>query len=232
MPQSLHRPCSYRINVRQFSAKNEDWTVEQARPALKHTEGLMSLLTSIRDMVFDPRSSSVYPRSSMWDAFSLTLAAGLRDWEPAEEDLELHRIDRDAFWRLFDEASRLSAGEQTLVPDGSDDASGAECANRFFYDLSLACKGRCFYVTDGGYWGVGPWIMKKGDHIRVVRGLRVPLALRPVNALSTKSRKSSADDMQGLDAQSYKLLGESYMHGAMHGELVTENSHWTEIRVL
>lgn len=59
--------------------------------------------------------------------------------------------------------------------------------------------GRCFFVTEGGRLGVGPVGAQQGDQICVLYGAAMLSVLRP-----TEER--------------YELIGESYVHGIMHGE--------------
>ncbi|KAL0263595.1 hypothetical protein SLS55_002576 [Diplodia seriata] len=73
------------------------------------------------------------------------------------------------------------------------------------YGSRLAATGgsRRLCVTAGGHLGIGPGSMEAGDAVWLVRGARVPFVLRKC---------------QELDAT--RLLGETYVHGFMHGEMV------------
>ncbi|OCK72955.1 hypothetical protein K432DRAFT_340879, partial [Lepidopterella palustris CBS 459.81] len=62
--------------------------------------------------------------------------------------------------------------------------------------------GRKFFVTKRGYFGLAPKEAKTGDRITVLFGLDVPLVCR-------KKEDSG-----------YKVVGESYVHGLMEGELI------------
>lgn len=61
--------------------------------------------------------------------------------------------------------------------------------------------GRCFFVTEGGRLGVGPVDAQKGDKVCVLLGASLPYILRHYN--------------------DHELVGESYVHGIMHGETRT-----------
>jgi hypothetical protein len=50
--------------------------------------------------------------------------------------------------------------------------------------------------------GVGPTRLREGDQVWILAGAATPYALREVDAENKK----------------YQLLGESYVHGTMHGE--------------
>jgi hypothetical protein len=67
--------------------------------------------------------------------------------------------------------------------------------------------GKRFAIFDGGHMGIVPQQANIGDSVAVLLGCTVPLVLRSAN--------------QG---SAWKLLGESYVHGAMEGEVMTEFS--------
>ena len=64
------------------------------------------------------------------------------------------------------------------------------------------CGNRTLFVTADGYIGFGPGDTSSEDEVWIVKGARVPFVLR------TKFPPAVT------------LLGEAYVHGAMHGELV------------
>ncbi|TDZ20759.1 Heterokaryon incompatibility protein 6, OR allele [Colletotrichum orbiculare MAFF 240422] len=63
---------------------------------------------------------------------------------------------------------------------------------------------RRFFTTRGGYWGLGPPLMRGGDVCAVLMGGDVPFVLRPT------------------DDGRFRLVGQAYMYGVMYGELVTK----------
>jgi hypothetical protein len=133
------------------------------------------------------------------DALSLTLCAGLTNYARAEDDLEQHRKNFASFWSMREDLVSRNESE----PE----------ADAFWSDVLLSCKGRSFFVTETGRFGLGPWIMKPGDECWVVKGGRVPLVLRKADAV-------------------YKLIGEAYLHGIMQGELLKrldESGGWTKL---
>ncbi|KAJ4345502.1 uncharacterized protein N0V89_011634 [Didymosphaeria variabile] len=72
----------------------------------------------------------------------------------------------------------------------------------------LACESILtsrWYLTTSGYLGSGPVSLIEGDEVWLLKGGKMPLILR------------KATDKQ------YLLVGESYLHGAMYGELMTED---------
>jgi hypothetical protein len=211
------------LHVFQFSSSESDWVLEQAALALKSGERLRQNLLSAFRHAMDAGIHGKYEADHTFDAFSLTLCSGLRNYERAEEDLTLHRADRISFFTHLHQAAKasgevLEALEQALISE-SQDATSSGSADRYFYDISLACKGRCFFVTESGYFGVGPYIMKRGDKCVLIKGARVPFVLR----------NAEAEDIG--KPRSYKVLGESYVHGIMNGELVEgqDGKEWQSI---
>ncbi|KAL1599795.1 hypothetical protein SLS60_007600 [Paraconiothyrium brasiliense] len=69
-------------------------------------------------------------------------------------------------------------------------------------DILYRHNGRRPFVTSGGYLGLGPKDMRKGDIVVVVSGAEVPLILRE------------------LPEGGYKLVGEAYVDGVMDGEVL------------
>lgn len=106
--------------------------------------------------------------------------------------------------------------------------------------------GRRLFVTEGErFIGLGPMSMQKDDEIWVVKGSRVPVLLRRCEEENSghgdKSSQNVADDMKESSASEhetfqqrktgkyFKLIGDLYVHGVMHGEAVKEEEDWDEI---
>ncbi|KAF2173691.1 hypothetical protein M409DRAFT_15966 [Zasmidium cellare ATCC 36951] len=67
--------------------------------------------------------------------------------------------------------------------------------------------GRRFFITEKGYFGLGPETVRPGDRIAVFFGLSVPLVLR---------------DHEESGFPSKTVLGETYVHGVMDGEVLQQ----------
>tara|TARA_R110002003_G_scaffold141_17_gene12991 strand:+ start:1079 stop:2791 length:1713 start_codon:yes stop_codon:yes gene_type:complete len=72
-----------------------------------------------------------------------------------------------------------------------------------FYEV---CKGRTFFSTVKGGLGLGPSRTKRGDFVVIFHGGRTPFVIR-------KSQSSCPD------GQTYRIVGEAYVHGFMDGEV-------------
>ncbi|KAK3072467.1 hypothetical protein LTR53_006753 [Teratosphaeriaceae sp. CCFEE 6253] len=143
------------------------------------------------------------------DTLSLTLCAGLTNFGEAEEDLATHRANFAAFWHLV--------AQSLAIPDIVATNPGHGDADAFWRDLNLSCKGRSFFITSEGHCGLGPLFSRQGDSCYLFKSARVPFVVR-------KSRGGRS-----------KLLGEAYVHGAMHGELVRDPESaemWTTLDLI
>jgi hypothetical protein len=90
-------------------------------------------------------------------------------------------------------------------------------ATLFNTAVMRVCYGRRYFLTTGGYMGIGPAAMKVDDVICVARGASVPLVLREI-------RKFVGDGLiQPFNAHyERRLVGEAYVHGVMDGEAYNE----------
>ena len=69
--------------------------------------------------------------------------------------------------------------------------------------LSLACKGKGFFTTTKGFMGLAPDIAQVGDKVCLISGCCTPFIIR-------------------ADGPNFCLVGESYVHGVMDGELMSD----------
>ena len=69
--------------------------------------------------------------------------------------------------------------------------------------MTLACKGRRFFTTTKGFMGLAPDIAQVGDKVCLISGCCTPFIIR-------------------ADGPNFCLVGESYVHGVMDGELMSD----------
>ena len=84
----------------------------------------------------------------------------------------------------------------------------------FAYQAAKMWMWRRFCVTEDGYMGWFPKGTQPGDFIAIIFGVPVPLVLRPV------ARTGDAS----ITSQTYHLIGDCYVHGMMHGEIVEHST--------
>jgi hypothetical protein len=71
-------------------------------------------------------------------------------------------------------------------------------------------------LTTTGYLGLALRSTRVGDEIWILAGCPMPVVLRKVES----------------DINAYRLIGEVYVHGIMHGEAVTGYTPWQEIVII
>jgi hypothetical protein len=154
-------------------------------------------------------------------------------WEPEDLDTSIYSATKEpatsAFWRtlLGDEGDiigrRILPHEMWLFEDqylwwsGRDrqpspmhfrDPKGLSDRWSFVFDnLHDKLYGYTFATSNSGYFGLVPSVAKLGDIICIGRGLSVPVIIREVQK-------------EPCESALYTLVGPSYIHGIMDGELV------------
>ena len=141
------------------------------------------------------------PYADNVDAFSLTLTAGVLRGKLAAEDF-LQEFRAHFIAHCQDLCSHEFASRTELQTRVTAESGSKGVAARFSRVAGRHCSNRRFFASEKGYYGIGPQVMWQGDVCCVLFGARVPFILRPV---------------QG---RMYQLLGESYVHGTMRGEVV------------
>lgn len=103
----------------------------------------------------------------------------------------LDNASYEAFW----ENSVLSL--KCLSVDPTTRLRGQVVAHNTFHRI---CQ-RSLIVSEKGYIGLGPAQVQSGDCLCILYGCSVPVILRP-------------------EGDHYLFVGEAYVHGAMHGEIM------------
>lgn len=77
-------------------------------------------------------------------------------------------------------------------------------------EIEHANDRRILYKTSAGGLGIGPQALQVLDEVWILTGATVPFILRP------------------REDETYQLIGEAYLHGLMHGELIS----WREDKII
>jgi hypothetical protein len=111
------------------------------------------------------------------------------------------------------ELDKLNAGGTDPLQEGGE---GEEFHQRMFQ----VCRARTFFTTRGGRLGIGQIDTKAGDLIALLYGGRTPFVVR-----------GESRDEGGRGNGTFRLIGEAYVHGVMHGQgFVGEmKDRWFEI---
>jgi hypothetical protein len=139
------------------------------------------------------------PYDDLHVAFSLTLAAGLSGLRPAEDNLKTFFKCFCAYLQQIALSSSSKFDYSTAI-ELHQAASGSDWT-QYMADAKRACHNRIFFSATRGYFGIGPTVMQAGDVCCVFLGAGVPFILRK-------------------EGFRYILLGESYVHGVMRGEVL------------
>jgi hypothetical protein len=86
-----------------------------------------------------------------------------------------------------------------IRPDGELDLTDLKNSCVFSKAFYRASWGRTMFITKQGYMGIGPYTIKSGDKVVILKGGKTPYILR-------KKRDH------------HVFVGECYVHGIMHGE--------------
>lgn len=106
----------------------------------------------------------------------------------AKADIDLYLLSTSNC--LSNSSSGQSAPSTTLQPPPTTDGN----ASRFIKASKICSYNRRFFLTQSGYMGIGPMMMRPGDEVCVLFGGRPPYILRPM--------------VQGY----HVFVGEAYLH--------------------
>jgi hypothetical protein len=134
-------------------------------------------------------------------AVSICLTAGLIDKNPYEDNPSQHLANFEAYLLKLREIAQIEFDQELL--DRMKRSSQGGNWTRFMLDAADACHCRKLFFTRNGYFGLGPEAMEEGDLCCILFGARVPFILRRVG-------------------HQYLLVGESYIHGVMRGEVIEQ----------
>ncbi len=136
-----------------------------------------------------------------------TLIAGA----PVEDDIP----SGPSLNTLYNAFRRIELQETGESPDGLDRPTEEAYSSRFFIRVTAASYGRKTFTTKEGYAGMGPASTMPGDHVVALHGGKTAYVLR-------KSKKG----------ETFSFVGESYLHGFMHGEGLQDGNPIQEFAVV
>jgi hypothetical protein len=160
------------------------------------------------------KSRKLYPTGQVTgDAFSRTLVLDYRltstetlVGKPREKESQVH----------WTEAERAINSKETITGFGS---SGAD---NFCLAARLISMNRNFFITESGYFGMGPRYTKLGDVVVVFDGGKTPFMLRQIKSDEHTVDPNMEENTEGRFSpdEQYELIGECYVHGFMDNEVV------------
>lgn len=149
-----------------------------------------------------PPNALSYPYDDIFlTALAMTMTAGLTSGSdmyavPADEHKDHHLNIFKAYCR------QQQAIDEDRLPDSEDDVN----ANFFASELRRAGKRRALFLTLNGCFGLGPMSSDFLDEVWLPMGAKMPFIFRPTGK------------------GTYKLLGQTFIHGVMRGEAVQGKS--------
>jgi hypothetical protein len=148
---------------------------------------------------------------------------------------------RDAYWRTLlgnlistadyhndkigDEAYRaLEAADFVVYEQWWKSAKAGEATfDAFGYQVLGTFLTKTFFVTESGYFGIGPQTVKPEDEIHVLFGSNVPFVLRSYSCEALNSPSISSQIQHNGISRCY-LVGDCYIHGFMNGEALEDEA--------
>ncbi|TPX14060.1 uncharacterized protein E0L32_000454 [Thyridium curvatum] len=106
--------------------------------------------------------------------------------------------------------------------------SNQRLKNRYHEEYLSNRAGRGLFTTARGYVGLGPGIARPGDEAWILQGGKVLFVLRPVVEEEAEGEEEAKDGDEGQQQKTekkqkrYNFVGDCYLHGAMYGEMMTD----------
>ncbi|KIN02890.1 hypothetical protein OIDMADRAFT_118906 [Oidiodendron maius Zn] len=82
--------------------------------------------------------------------------------------------------------------------------------NEVYNSIYKMIVGQTFFITQRGYFGIGPPTIEQGDEVWVISGGKVPFILRP--------RETGSQAPQPMISLEFTLVGNAFVYGIMDGE--------------
>jgi hypothetical protein len=148
-----------------------------------------------------------YPNGNVvQNAYAIVAAAGHLQEKPTK-NTSSHGEDMISYFN----------GLTSVLKATSNTKNGTGWGAAHVRQVISKCKYRRFFITEKGYLGLGPGYMELGDQVTILFGGETPFILRKFE-------------------DHFKLIGESYIHGIMEGEVIQLweagelEEQWFEIR--
>jgi hypothetical protein len=127
--------------------------------------------------------------------------------------VNLQEKEIQAHWTEFEHAIN---SKKTIT---SFRSSGAE---NFYVATGLISFDRNFFITESGYFGMGPRYTKPGDVVVIFDGDTTPFVLRQIKFDEHTVDPNMEENAEGRFSpdEQYELIGDCYVHGFMDNEVV------------
>jgi hypothetical protein len=120
---------------------------------------------------------------------------------------------------IFTEVVHRSRARQDGISDGDPEGYVSKAYQRgqeYRLRMGKYSTSRRFFKTEEGYIGIGPDTAEVGDEVWLIPRATVPFVLRRAG---DRDRSHDTEKAGTASDNYFHLVGESYVHGAMHGEV-------------
>ncbi|KAJ1323322.1 HET domain-containing protein [Microdochium nivale] len=163
------------------------------------------------------------------DAFKLTCMLGLAgnedDWRSTTRDThDALKSGHNIAESWEDWVSWMHQAQGDPYQDVGDSTTHRRSKRPVLFDAATASQYGfhfCFAVTENGYFCLVPGISQAGDHIAIISGYTMPLVVRASSSQTSGSIASTATAAAQNQRRMrfFEFIGDSYVHGAMEGEI-------------
>jgi hypothetical protein len=159
------------------------------------------------------KSRKLYPTGEVTgDAFSRTLVL---DYRLPSTEMWIGKPPEKESQALWTELEHAVNSKEAITGFGSSGAENFRSAARF------VSTNRNFFITESGYFGMGPRYTKLGDVVVVFDGGKTPFVLRQIKSEEHTVDPNMEENTEGRFSpdEQYELIGECYVHGFMDNEI-------------
>jgi hypothetical protein len=215
---ALNSPCTHPTGISRLQAFFRTMTADQTgygfgRPEFNDEKEQMKFLQLVKSfMIFSGITSQKYYRQSP------ALLEKYQRWQDSVAENSRYVAYLQLFLKLISDEPVVKTDSELLEPfvkstsqygqlelqQSSADLTEDEERNLAFQYVNHAAqatKRKTFFVTEKGYMGLGPAMIKNGDKVCILFGCQHPLLLRKIGEVS-------------------RLVGEIYVYGMMRGEMI------------
>ena len=198
VPQQMNGPRRLEVFWRTFIA---DTTSEGHRPAPSSTEKAFLAHTQVLfvQWVLESTDSNkdLDPDAALEELYSILDELGFSD----APDAQLTVKDLKDHYNLLKLQRSLHGDEQKVVTEKINNM--VKESFPYAHAEGRVSQGRELFITEQGFLSLGPRTVQKGDQIWLLCDSRLPFVLRPL-----------------AETSNFTLVGECYIHGFMHGEML------------
>ncbi|KAH7389105.1 heterokaryon incompatibility protein-domain-containing protein [Cadophora sp. MPI-SDFR-AT-0126] len=126
----------------------------------------------------------------------------------------------ESYGEMYDRLLDFCSGGRS-PPGTVDEDSEISDVREYRLCLLNMLPGKCFFVTQTGFCGIGPDCTEEGDLLAVWFGAPAPFVLRPIQ--ETRNENTAGEENGERKSEKvYNVCGVAYVAGIMDGELVDE----------